>query len=368
MTTTIPKPPLPSGSRLMRLAEAMATPHSLDRYLELVNPMMSARELRAEVTEVWRQTDDTVTLTLRPTRQWRGFTAGQFVNVGVVVDGIRHTRCYSPACSQYRRDGRFELTVKAQEGGVVSPYLFGAAEPGLVVHLSQAAGEFVLPQTRPDRILLISGGSGITPVLSMLRTLCDENYDGTVTFLHYAYTDRDVAYAAELRQLAAAHANVDVVLAYTDQDNGGDLHGFFGTEHLDTVAPWFRDAQTYLCGPPGLMRAVRTEFREHDIESRLHTEEFAPVVAIADDDATGTVRFVSSGVQAENSGASLLEQAEEAGLSPTYGCRMGICFSCTAVKTSGCTRNLRTGETDSDPDQPIQLCISAPVGDVEIQV
>jgi ferredoxin-NADP reductase len=340
----------------------------LDRYLELVNPMLSARELRAEVTQVRRDTPDTVTLELRPTRQWRGFTAGQFVTVGVVVDGVRHTRCYSPACSQYRADGRFELTVKAQEGGVVSPYLHREARPGLVVHLSQATGEFVLPAHRPDHILLISGGSGITPVLSMLRTLCDENYDGAITFLHYAYTDRDVPYADELRRLADRHPNVNLVIAYTDQETGGDLHGFFGAEHLDAIAPWAAEAQAFLCGPPGLMRSVRDEFRTRDIESRLHTEEFAPVAAPSADDATGKVRFTSSAVEAENNGASLLEQAESAGLSPAYGCRMGICFSCTAVKTSGCTRNLRTGETDSDPDQPIQLCVSAPVGDVEIDI
>src|SRR6476469_8842065 len=114
MTTTISP-----RSRLLRLAEAIATPHRLDRYLELVNPMLSARDLRAEITHVRRVTPDTVTIELRPTRQWRGFTAGQFVTVGVVVDGVRHTRCYSPACSQYRADGRVELTVKAQQGGVV---------------------------------------------------------------------------------------------------------------------------------------------------------------------------------------------------------------------------------------------------------
>ncbi|WP_068274206.1 ferredoxin reductase [Aldersonia kunmingensis] len=366
MTTTIPERSARRG--LMRLAEAIATPHSVDRYLELVNPMLSARDLRAEVTHVWRDTPDTVTLELRPTRQWRGFTAGQFVTVGVVVDGVRHTRCYSPACSQHRADGRIELTIKAQEGGVVSPYLHREARPGMVVHLSQSAGEFVLPAQRPERVLLISGGSGITPVLSMLRTLCDENYDGAVTFLHYAYTDRDVPYADELQWLAAERPNVDVVIAYTDQEVGGDLHGFFGAEHLDAVAPWVDDAQAFLCGPPGLMRSVRDEFRARGIESRLHTEEFAPAPAVNADDATGTVRFGSSNVTAENNGASLLEQAEDAGLTPAYGCRMGICFSCTAVKTSGCTRNLRTGETDSDPDQPIQLCVSAPVGDVEIAI
>src|SRR5690242_8087656 len=93
--------------------EALATPHGVDRYLELVHPMLTVRELRAVVTDVERATADTVTLTLRPTRQWRGFQAGQYVQITVEIDGVRRTRCYSPACSQHRPDGRIELTIKA---------------------------------------------------------------------------------------------------------------------------------------------------------------------------------------------------------------------------------------------------------------
>ena len=108
---------------LLSLFEAMATPHQLDRYLELVTPMVTVRDLRAEVVEVRRSTADTVTLTLRPTRQWRGFRAGQFVQVGVVIDGVRHTRCYSPANAQASTDGPVELTIKAHPEGLVSQYL-----------------------------------------------------------------------------------------------------------------------------------------------------------------------------------------------------------------------------------------------------
>ncbi len=366
MTSILPK--RFGGRRLLSLIEAMATPHELDRYLELVNPMASVRDLRAEVTDVHRSTDDTVTLTLRPTRQWQGFDAGQFVQVGVVIDGIRQTRCYSPACSQHRSDGRIELTIKAHPEGLVSQFLHRNAEVGLVVSLSQAAGVFQMPVPRPDKVLLISGGSGITPVLSMLRTLVDERYQGDITFLHYAYTEKDVPYRSELERIAADNANVNLVLAYTDQDAGGDLHGFFNAEHLAAAAPWHNDAQTFLCGPPGLMRGVRDVLREAGLEDRLHTEEFVTTVEPADGDASGTVLFSASGVTADNSGASLLDQAEAAGLTPEYGCRMGICFSCTSIKTSGCTKNLRTGELHSDPDQPIQLCISAAVGDVDIQI
>ena len=366
MTTTLPK--RLTRSRFFALAEALTTPHHLDRYLELVNPMATVTDLRAEIVDVAHSTADTVTMTLRPTWQWTGFEAGQFVQVGVVIDGVRQTRCYSPASSEHRSDGLFELTVKAQADGLVSQHLRRNARKGLVVSLVPASGSFRLPEARPDKVLLISGGSGITPVLSMLRTLVDEKFAGDITFLHYAYSESDVPYLDELRRISADNENVNLLLAYTDQDAGGDLYGFFGAEHLAAAAPWHRDGQTFLCGPPGLMRSVRELFRDNGIDDQLHTEEFVTTVEPADGDASGTVSFSASGVTADNTGASLLDQAEAAGLTPEYGCRMGICFSCTSIKTSGCTKNLRTGELHSDPDQPIQLCISAAVGDVDIQI
>ena len=374
-------PRLPAGSRRipalrvpslsvpgLGVLEALATPHGIDRYLELVNPMLTVRELRAEVTEVQRPTEDSTRLTLRPTRQWKGFEAGQFVSVSIDIDGVRRTRCYSPACSQHRSDGLLELTVKAHPEGLVSQYLHANARPGMVVGLGQADGTFRLPTPRPDKILLVSGGSGITPVMSMLRTLCDEDHRGEVVFLHYAFGPQHVAYLDELQQLAEQHPNVRLVLAYTEgEQRSGHLHGLFHAGHLDEVAPWYADAQTYLCGPPGLMTAVRAHFAGRGLAQRLHSEDFAPAPVVpVDGEVTGSTSFGE--VTTANAGDTLLEQAEAAGLSPEHGCRMGICFSCTQVKTSGCVQNIRTGEVNSDPDTEVQLCISRAVGDVAIDI
>ena len=292
---------------MLRLLETLTTPHSVDRYLELLDPMLSVRQMRARVTAVRHSTVDSVTLRLRPTRHWQGFDAGQFVTVGVVVDGVRHTRCYSPASSAH--DAReFELTVRAQ--GLVSRHLKQRAEVGTVLDLAPAAGEFRLPTPRPRRLVLISGGSGITPVLSMLRTLAEEDYDGEVVFLHYAKRPEAVPHRADLDALAE-RGNVRIVFGYTETDDG-DVHGRFTAEHLAAVAPWFAGAQTYLCGPSTLMRAVREHYADAGIESRLHIEEFTPALAPITD-VGGTVHFASSGLSRESCGASLLEQAEAAG-------------------------------------------------------
>lgn len=355
------------------VVQAALTPHPVDRYLELVDPMLTWRDLRAEVIRVRRATDRTVTLTLRPTRQWKGHQAGQYVQVSTVIDGVRHSRCFSPANAAGDRRDDIELTIAVHDDGFVSRHLREHAHTGMVLGLTQAAGDFTLPADPGSNIVLISGGSGITPVLSMLRTLVARNHQGAVTFVHYARTADDVAYGAELANLAALYPNLDLRLHYTrasHTDHTTDDHftgDHFTGEHLAGIAT--DDATIFLCGPAALMDAVGEYCAAAGIAEHLHTEAFTLAVPVADpnEPITGQVSFTASAVSTPNDGRTLLDQAEGAGLSPESGCRMGICFSCVTVKKSGCTRNILTGEIDSEADTHIQLCVNTPVGDVEIE-
>lgn len=353
------------------LAEALATPHGVDRYVELVRPAFSLREARAQVVAVRRPTARSVTLTLRPNANWEGFRAGQFVRVSVEIDGVRHTRCYSPASSAHARD-LLELTAHAQPDGVVSPFLRAAARPGMVVALSQADGDFALPGARPEQLLLISGGSGITPAMSMLRTLCHEGYRGRIGFLHYARDEHDVAYARQLAELADGHANVRLLRGYTRQMGAGELDGRFGREHVRAAGIDPARALTFASGPNALVDAVRAMWTQDGLDARLSVEQFAPPAPVwvdaADGHVAGTLRFARSGVEAAGSPAPLLDQAEAAGLAPTSGCRMGICHTCTCRKLEGAVRDVRTGEVSAAPDELIQICVNAPVGDVTLDI
>jgi ferredoxin-NADP reductase len=353
-----------------KLADALTTPHGVDRYVELVRPAFSLHDVRAEVVAVRRATARSVTLALRPNDNWEGFRAGQFVRLSTEVDGVRHTRCYSPASSAHVND-LIELTAHAQPDGVVSPFLRAGAQPGMVVSLSQAEGDFVLPDERPEQLLLISGGSGITPVMSMLRTLCHEGYRGRVTFLHYARDEHDVAYRRQLAELAAGHTNVRLLHGYSRQPGAGELDGRFERGHLRTVGVDPAQALTFACGPTGLLDAVRTTWAQDGLEERLHVEQFtAPAPAVVDDGkhVAGSLRFARSGVEATGTAAPLLKQAEAAGLTPKSGCRMGICHTCTCRKLEGAVRDLRTGEVSTAPDELIQICVNAPVGDVTLDI
>jgi len=322
---------------------------------------------------VRRATARSVTLALRPNANWQGFRAGQFVRLSTEVHGVRHTRCYSPASSAHASD-LLELTAHAQPDGVVSPFLRASARPGMVVSLSQAEGDFALPDERPDQLLLISGGSGITPVMSMLRTLCQEGYRGRIAFLHYARDEHDVAYRQQLAELAAGHANVRLLHGYSRQAGAGELAGRFRRDHLSAAGINPAQALTFACGPTSLLDAVRAAWADDGLEARLHVEQFAapapaPVRLDGDDQhVAGSLRFARSRVEATSTAAPLLDQAESAGLMPTSGCRMGICHTCTCRKLEGAVRDLRTGEISTAPDELIQICVNAPVGDVTLDI
>jgi stearoyl-CoA 9-desaturase NADPH oxidoreductase len=353
------------------VVDALTTPHGVDRYLELVNPMWAVHEIRARVEHVQPEAPGVATLTLRPTSGWCGALAGQHVQLGVVVDGVRRTRCFSLSSSAHRPDGRVTITVKAHDEGYVSRYLAGDVPVGTVVHLSPADGDFTLPAPRPERLLLVSAGSGITPVIAMLRTLRDEGYAGSVTFLHYARSPQDTIFAAELAELAAGCDFADVHLVHTqagDGLGGSALSGRFCAEHLHTVAPDFADVETYACGPAGMVERVQHVYDEARAGERLHVERFKTPAIAADPAAEGVVEFRRSRVHGANSGQTLLEQAENAGLTPAYGCRMGICKTCTTRKSEGLVRNVVNGAESSLPDEDIQICVSAPVGDCALDL
>jgi ferredoxin-NADP reductase len=344
------------------LIDLLVGPHGIDRYLELIRPSMTVRDARAKVLGVRRQTARSVTIELRCNDAWQGFRAGQFVRVGVEIDGVRRTRTYSPACSQLGPRGRLELTVTTHPDGLVSDHLRERLATGTIVHLGAAQGDFVLPERRPQRLVLVSGGSGVTPVMSMLRTLCDEGYAGEVSFLHYARTAADWLYRAEVEALAARHRGVSLAYFATRE---GDGH--VSSEAIRALAGDPGDAHVAVCGPPTLIDAVRGIWADEGAGDRVLSETFTPpTLSLTGASASGTISFLRSDRTAPIAPGSLLEQAEAAGLAPDFGCRMGICHTCTCRKTAGAVRNVLTGEVSAEEDEDIQLCVSVPAGDVAL--
>jgi ferredoxin-NADP reductase len=335
------------------LVDLLTGPHGVDRYTELVDPTWTAGDARAKVIAVRRQTSRSVTLTLAPNQAFTGFRAGQHINLTVDIDGRRRTRPYSPASAEGAP--YIELTIGRHDGGLVSNYLYEHARPGMIVGLDSVGGDFTLPDVRPRRILFVSGGSGITPVMSMLRTMRTEGSDREIAFIHYARSTEEACYRDELD----AMPGVRVLHGYTRSTEGSDLDGRFGAEHLAAALP--EPDAVFVCGPPALVEAVRGHC------ANVSSESFVPPVFDLSAEASGgRVSFTDSGAELVDDGRPLLEQAEAAGLTPESGCRMGICHSCTRRKTRGAVKNLITGAVSSAEQEDVQICVSVPVGDVDL--
>ena len=157
------KPKVPALQRRAYGAmRSLFTPLLPDDYLELINPLWSTQELRGRIERIYPETEDAVTILIKP---------GQYLRIGLDIDGVRHWRAYSLTSDPDREDGRISITVKNVDEGTVSPHLVRGCEPGVIVGLGGVEGDFVLPEELPEKLLFISAGSGITPIMSMLRHL-----------------------------------------------------------------------------------------------------------------------------------------------------------------------------------------------------
>jgi stearoyl-CoA 9-desaturase NADPH oxidoreductase len=352
----------PALKTLRSIAERITTPLLPDDYLKLANPLWSARELRGKVLEVRRETVDSATLVIKP--GW-GFSfdyePGQYVGIGVLIDGRWRWRSYSLTSSPVTGTRTITITVKAMPEGFLSSHLVGGLSPGTVVRLAAPQGNFVMPDPAPASVLLLTAGSGITPVMSMLRTLTRREQIGDVVHVHSAPTESDVMFGAELAQLADAHDGYRLRLRATRTEGRLDL-----ARLADEVPDW-RERQTWACGPEGMLNDAEKTWSAAGIDDRLHLERFAVSRAAAHGQG-GTVQFARSGKTITVDAATpLMDAGESVGVRMPFGCRMGICQSCVVELVDGHVRDLRSG-VEREPGNRIQTCISAASGDCVLDV
>ncbi|MEB3982223.1 ferredoxin reductase [Mycobacterium sp. 663a-19] len=354
----------PGWHALRKLAARITTPLLPDDYLHLANPLWSARELRGRILDVRRETEDSATLVIKP--GW-GFSfdyrPGQYMGIGLLVDGRWRWRSYSltssPLTSASART--VTVTVKAMPEGFLSSHLVGGVEPGTIVRLAAPQGNFVLPDPAPPSILFLTAGSGITPVMSMLRTLARRDQITDIAHLHSAPTRSEMMFGTELSALAADRPGYRLQVRETRRQGRLDLGS------LDQEVPDWRERQTWACGPEGLLNHAERVWSAAGIRDRLHLERFA-VPRAAPAGAGGTVTFARSGRSvAADAATSLMDAGEGAGVQMPFGCRMGICQSCVVSLVEGHIRDLRTG-AEHDPGTRVQTCISAASGDCVIDI
>lgn len=344
----------PVRARFLRVLGAVTSPLVPSDYFDVIDPLRSGAALRGRIQAVTPETAEAVTVLIRPGRGWQGHLPGQYVRIGIDVEGVRLWRAYS-LTSGPRRDGLIAITVKAIPDGKVSNHIVGRARAGTVIQLDQATGDFRLPDEPAQRVLFVTAGSGITPVMGMLRHRLPELHD--VVVLHSAPTPSGVIFGAELRGMASV-GRIRLLERHTDAD------GLLDPAELDALVPDWSERETWACGPTGLLDALEERWAAAGVPNRLHTERFRAHVVVTGEG--GTVSFARSGTVVEADGATpLLDAGEAAGVLMPSGCRMGICMGCVIPLESGAVRDLRYGTlTTAVPGDgvKIQTCISAAAG------
>lgn len=359
--------PLAEPSVRRRITDAvglLTTPFLPDDYLTVVNPLWSFRELRGRVEEVRRQTSNASTIVIRPGREWPGHRPGQHLAVGVDVDGRRHWRSYSLTSDPEREDGCVSITVKRVDDGTVSRHFVDTVKEGDLIRLGPAEGEFLLTEPLPAKMLFLTAGSGITPVMSMLRHLARHGGLQDAVHVHSARDENDVIFGRQLRKVDTQLPGLRV----HERHSGAD--GRLTMDDLVEIVPDYREREVWACGPGGLLDAIEDHWEAEGISAHLHLERFELKTSDADVENTGgTATLTKSGTEAEVAeGQSILDAGEAAGALMPSGCRMGICHTCVVPLTSGTVVNLQTGETIEGEGQEIQTCICTAAGDVELTV
>jgi stearoyl-CoA 9-desaturase NADPH oxidoreductase len=356
----------PGWHALRKIAARITTPLLPDDYLHLANPLWSARELRGRILAVRRETEDSATLVIKPGWGFNfDYQPGQYMGIGLLMDGRWRWRSYSltssPAAGMSGSAKTVTITVKAMPEGFLSTHLVAGVRPGTIVRLAAPQGNFVLPDPAPRSVLFLTAGSGITPVMSMLRTLLRRNQIGDVIHLHSAPTEAEVMFRADLAALAADQPGYRLRVRETR------TQGRFDLARLDDEVPDWRERQTWACGPEGMLAAAEKVWSSAGVRDRLHLERFA-VAKAAPAGAGGTVTFARSGRSvAADAATSLMDAGEGAGVQMPFGCRMGICQSCVVSLAEGHVRDLRTG-AEHDPGTRVQTCVSAASGDCVLDI
>ncbi len=330
-----------------------------DRLATAVNPLWSLMEARARVVKIVDEAPGVKSLWLKPNARFKGFRPGQHVLLELDINGARQARCFSFS-SAPRADGLIRLTIKQKTGGPVSAAAH-ALKTGQIVRLSQAQGEFA-PRSASQKLLLLSAGSGVTPMMSILQKMANENSKQDVFLVHCGHAESDIIFASELQELAAQWPELKLHLHTTKN------FGHLNQGEISALLPDWSERETLLCGPDGFMHTVETMYADAGRSAYLQSESFGRRAAPVDPNATEHVirRENTEHVFTVTSGQSLLEGAEGAGLQPKFGCRRGICRSCQCKKLSGTVTNLLTGQISGPGEELIQLCISTPQSAIEL--
>lgn len=341
------------------------------------------------VRQIRQETHDVKTFVLSPAKPARfRYRPGQFLTLDLEIGGEAIHRCYTIS-STPTRPGTISITVKRVPGGPVSNFLHDTLKLGSVLHAVGPMGEFTFLDHPPAaKYLFLSGGSGITPLMSMTRALHDLADPRDVVFLHHARSPADIIFRRELDLIAGNLPNFRFVPVVEGDSPAERWHGFTGRISralLDAAVPDFREREIFVCGPSPYMAAVRTILGDAGFPMAHHHEEsfnFAELSASLDAGAAEAIPAPASAAKTFHvtfsktnrevdcpSDMFVLEAARQAGMRLPSSCTKGLCGTCKCKLVSGEVEmkhagGIRQREIDAGM---ILICCSTPKTDLIIE-
>ena len=350
------------------LLESITNNQSLKDFLHPITRLVFNKKQDAYSTKIMQirhENDNVYTLVLKPQKKWQGFQAGQFISITTEINGRFLTRTFSisSAPAQFIEDRTIELTIQKQNHGKATPFLGNLLKRGDKVSISKAQGDFVISENSGAK-LFIAGGSGITPIRSLIKKLAKESQD-SITLIYYAQ-NRKHLFKDELLTLTSNHKDIKIHLI------DSSVEGRICKQHLTEYCSDYKNREVYVCGPGSMIQFTNDLLSKDLPPDQIHHEYFGtPPTYDINAEQQGTVFFEKS--ETKVSGLSspiktLLELAESKGLKPKSSCRMGVCHQCVCKKTSGVIYNILTKTYSDSGAQNIQPCVSVAIGDVNVEL
>ena len=352
------------------LVAALMSEAQYDFWSRELGAIAAWRRVFARVLNVQQEAADTLTLTLRPNRNLKPVSAGQHLTVSLGIDGRRHSRSYSVSRLAGGRD--ICLTVRREPGGLVSNFLHDRLQAGDVLELSQAYGELGegLPDANGRSLVMLAAGSGITAIYNLLAVCAASGQPLNGVLLYWEKQSDRFCFTEELNRLQAQHKGFRVARFCNVAERQNDIErGRLNTALAAQLLAEYPNASVIACGGGAFVTAARELLGVEG--NAFRAEAFTPLRPQLEDEADeqfyNVVLRRSDKTLQVSSRQPLLDALEDAGLAPNYGCRMGICNSCSCEQRAGDSVNGLNGARLRGQGA-VRLCVSRASGDLELDM
>ncbi len=320
----------------------------------------------AKIVDIKQERDDVVSLVLKPGRRWKGFKAGQHVQLGIEINGSLHQRTFSISSNEqlYAEKGLIRVSIQKQEQGKVTSYIFDKLKLNSYLRISAATGVFTMENNLENPLLFIAGGVGITPILSMLSSI--QNINQKLTLMYYASQEKPHLFLNDLVVLTSKNINLKIQIIDTT------MQGYFSVEHLIEFCPDFKEREILLCGSKAMdIHVKRVLNKVGFIEDNILTESFtAPMFSMNESEVINVTIALSKAYKLFNvkNNKTILELLESQNQQPKHGCRKGMCNQCACKKKTGMVYNVLTKKLSDSGEEFIRICSTIPVGDLVLDL